>query len=164
MKVCTKCGRDVQDVDRFCPKCGNTRFTDKSVRPAMRNCSVCGGSTDYLWTCAKCGKQVCRNCTKTSGYLDIICAECSQKESEPPKQEAKPEEPKIEVIEAPKTEGFFSKIIAWFKNLFSRKEPAEEVKTSMLPPPGAHADSPTDNLGPSAEGDSQQETGSSVKP
>jgi len=137
MKVCTKCGRDAQDIDKFCPKCGNTKFTDKLVRQPMQNCSICNSSTDYLWTCAKCGKQVCRNCTKTSGYLDIICVECAKKESEPPKPEVKQEEPKIEVIEAPKQEGFFSKIIAWFRNLFSKREPPEEVKTQTLPPPAS---------------------------
>lgn len=151
MKVCARCGRDVQDVDNFCPKCGNTKFTDKILRQPLQNCGICGGSTDYLWTCAKCGKQVCRNCTKTSGYLDIMCTSCAKKESEHPL----PEEPKIEVIEAPKQEGFISKIISWFGNLFSKREPPEEVNTQTLPPPGSAPPEPS--------GD-KDETGTTANP
>lgn len=94
MKTCSKCGREVRDIENFCPKCGGVKFTEKTLSPQLKTCAICGGYTDYLWTCAKCGKEICRNCTKTSGYLDIVCVQCAA-----PVEVKPPEEKPIEVVQ-----------------------------------------------------------------
>jgi len=117
MKYCAKCARSVKPKENFCPSCGGTKFTDSPVIKVGLECQSCGKKTDHLWTCTSCTGKFCRNCVKTTGYLDTLCVRCADASDREPAAPVPVEEPKVEPI-AVEGPGFFSGIISKIKGLF----------------------------------------------
>lgn len=126
MKYCTKCARSVKPKENFCPSCGGTKFTDNPMIKVGVECQGCGKKADHLWTCTSCTGKFCRNCVKTTGYLDTLCIKCAEEAEKGPEAPKPAEEPKIEPI-AVEEQGFFSKAIGRIKGIFGgSKTPAAE--------------------------------------